>query len=76
MKKFLLGFSYLMFLSFELVIFLVGGVYLSKYLNSVYSVGFDWIIATMPLSLVLCGYAVYKFLVLIVKIDSKKTTGD
>ena len=76
MNKFLIGLSYLLFLNFELALFLVGGVYASKLLNSNYKASFDWIMVTTPLSVVLCCYAVYRYLVNIVKNDRKKAKHD
>jgi hypothetical protein len=72
MNRFFMGFSYLIFLNFELAFFLIGAVHLAKYLNVEYKRTFDWINVTVPFSLLLCCYAVYRFLVFVIKNDRKK----
>lgn len=76
MNRFLTGFSYLLFLNFELAIFLIGAVQGARFLNREFNRGFDWIVITVPISLLLCGYVVYRYLVFIVKSDQKKTKAD
>lgn len=76
MNRFLIGLSYLLFLNFELALFLMGGVYLSKFLNQEYQQGFDWIMITVPISVLLCCYAVYRYLVFVIKNDRKKAKHD
>lgn len=76
MNKFLIGLSYLLVLNFELALFLVGGVYAARYLNSHYKFSFDWLMVTTPLSVLLCCYVVYRYLVIIVKNERKKANHD
>jgi hypothetical protein len=73
MNKFLIQFSYLLVLNFELVFFIVGGIFGGHYLNKHHPIGVNWMAITTPLSLLLCGYLVYRFLVKIVKNELKKT---
>jgi hypothetical protein len=73
MNKFLMQFSYLLVLNFELVIFMVGGMYGGFYLNKHYPIGANWLVITTPLSLLLCGYLVFRYLVKIIKDEQKKT---
>ena len=72
MNKFLTGLSYLLVLNFELVLFMVSGLYGGKYLNQHYPIAINWIVITTPISLLLCGYLVYRYLVGIIKNDQKK----
>lgn len=73
MNKFLIHFSYLLVLNFELALFMAAAVYGGVYLNKEHPLGVNWLLITTPLSLVLCGYLVYRYLVRIIKIDHKKT---
>lgn len=73
MNKFLIQFSYLLVLNFELVIFMAGGMYGGFYLNKHYPIGLNWLAITTPLSLLLCGYLVFRYLVTIIKNEQKKT---
>lgn len=73
MNKFLIQFSYLLVLNFELVIFMVGGMYGGFYLNKHYPIGVNWLAITTPLSLLLCGYLVFRYLVKIIRNEEKKT---
>lgn len=72
MNKFLIHFSYLLVLNFELALFMAGGIYGGVYLNKEHPLGLNWLVITTPLSLVLCGYLVYRYLVRIIKSDPKK----
>jgi hypothetical protein len=72
MNKFLIKFSYLLVLNFELVLFMVGGIYGGIYLNKHYPVGLNWLVLTTPLSLLLCLYLLYRYLVGIIKSEEKK----
>jgi predicted RND superfamily exporter protein len=76
MNRFLIGLSYLLVLNFELALFLMGGVYASKYLNEHLQQSFDWVIVTVPISVLLCCYVVYRYLVFVVKNDRKKAKHD
>jgi hypothetical protein len=71
MNKYLIKFTYLLVLNFELVLFMVGGIYGGLYLNKHYPVGINWLVLTTPLSLLLCLYLLYRYLVGIIKIDEK-----
>lgn len=71
MNRFLIGFSYLLVVNFEMALFLISAVQGAKYLNRVKALSFDWLMVTIPISLLLCFYAIYKFLVFIVKSDQK-----
>ena len=72
MNKFLIKFTYLLVLNFELVIFMVGGIYGGLYLNKHYPLGINWLVLTTPLSLLLCLYLLYRYLVGIIKSEEKK----
>lgn len=72
MNKFLIKFTYLLVLNFELVLFMVGGIYGGIYLNKHYPQGFNWLILTTPLSLLFCMYLLYRYLVGIIKSEEKK----
>lgn len=72
MNKFLIKFTYLLVLNFELVLFMVGGIYGGIYLNKHYPLSFNWLILTTPLSLLLCIYLLYRYLVGIIKSEEKK----
>ena len=72
MNKFLIKFTYLLVLNFELVLFMVGGIYGGLYLNKHYPVGINWLGLTTPLSLLLCLYLLYRYLVGIIKSEEKK----
>jgi len=72
MNKFLIGLSYLLVLNFELVLFMVAGLYGGRYLNQQYPMRLNWIVITTPISLLLCGFLVYRYLVGIIKNDQKK----
>jgi hypothetical protein len=72
MNKFLIKFTYLLVLNFELVLFMVGGIYGGLYLNKHYPVGINWLVLTTPLSLLLCLYLLYRYLVGIIKSEEKK----
>ena len=76
MNRFLIGLSYLLFLNFELAFFMMGGVYSGRYLNVHFAKGFDWVMVTTPVSLLLCCLAIYRYLVVIVKSDRKKARDD
>lgn len=76
MNRFLIGLSYLLFLNFELALFLMGGVYAAKFLNKEFQQSFDWMSVTVPVSVLLCCYAVYRYLVFVVKNDRKKAKHD
>jgi predicted RND superfamily exporter protein len=54
----------------------MGGVYASKYLNEHLQQSFDWVIVTVPISVLLCCYVVYRYLVFVVKNDRKKAKHD
>jgi len=75
MNKFLIKFSYLLVLNFELVLFMVAGTYGGFYLNKHYPIGINWLVLTTPLSLLLCIYLIYRYLVGIIKNEEKKTAG-
>jgi hypothetical protein len=51
---------------------MVGGIYGGLYLNKHYPVGINWLVLTTPLSLLLCLYLLYRYLVGIIKIEEKK----
>lgn len=72
MNKILIKFTYLLVLNFELVLFMVGGIYGGLYLNKHYPVGINWLVLTTPLSLLLCLYLLYRYLVGIIKSEDKK----
>lgn len=72
MNRFLIKFSYLLVLNFELVIFMVAGTYGGFYLNKSYPIGLNWHVITTPLSLLLCMYLIYRYLVGIIKSEEKK----
>jgi hypothetical protein len=72
MNKILIKFTYLLVLNFELVLFMVGGIYGGLYLNKHYPVGINWLVLTTPLSLLLCLYLLYRYLVGIIKSEEKK----
>lgn len=72
MNKFLTGLSYLLFLNFELVFFMMLGVYGGRYLNEHLARSFDWLMITVPFSVVLCCYAIFSYLVRIVKSEQEK----
>ncbi len=72
MNKFLMGLSYLLVLNFELVLFMVAGAYAGRYLNEHAPTGVNWFVVTMPISLLLCGFLLYRYLVGIIKNDQKK----
>ena len=72
MNKFLIGLSYLLFLNFELALFMIAGVYGGTYLNTHYDRGFNWVLITAPISVLLCCFAIYRYLVGIVKSERKK----
>ncbi|MEI6833344.1 MAG: hypothetical protein WCL28_05065 [bacterium] len=72
MNRYLIKFTYLLVLNFELVLFMVGGIYGGLYLNKHYPVGINWLVLTTPLSLLLCLYLLYRYLVGIIKIEEKK----
>ena len=71
-----MGLSYLLVLNFELALFMIGGVYGGRYLNQAYQYGFDWLMITTPISVLLCCYAIYRYLVIIVKSERKKANHD
>jgi|LakMenEpi03Aug12_release.lakeMendotaPanAssembly.Ray.scaffolds.fasta_scaffold22667_3 hypothetical protein len=72
MNKILIKFTYLLVLNFELVLFMVGSIYGGLYLNKHYPVGINWLVLTTPLSLLLCLYLLYRYLVGIIKSEEKK----
>ena len=72
MNRYLIKFTYLLVLNFELVLFMVGGIYGGLYLNKHYPVGINWLVLTTPLSLLLCLYLLYRYLVGIIKSEDKK----
>ena len=72
MNRYLIKFTYLLVLNFELVLFMVGGIYAGLYLNKHYPAGINWLVLTTPLSLLLCLYLLYRYLVGIIKIEEKK----
>ncbi|MEI6397737.1 MAG: hypothetical protein WCO71_03105 [Pseudomonadota bacterium] len=76
MNRFLIGLSYLLFLNFELALFMMGGVYGGRYLNSHHALGFDWVMVTTPVSVLLCCIAIYRYLVVIVKSEREKAKHD
>jgi hypothetical protein len=51
---------------------MVGGIYGGIYLNKHYPVGYNWLVLTTPLSLLLCLYLLYRYLVGIIKSEEKK----
>jgi uncharacterized membrane protein len=76
MNRFLIGLSYLLVLNFELALFMMGGVYGGRYLNSKVPQSFNWVMITTPLSVLLCCFAIYRYLVVIVKSERKKASDD
>lgn len=70
------GLSYLLVLYFELAAIIVAGVFGGRYLDDHYPVGFRWVLVTTAISVVLCIYLPYRFLVFVIKTDAKKESGD
>lgn len=66
------AFAYLLVLSFELVLYMVFAVVIGRKLNASLGLEFDWILVTLPISLVLCGYSLYRFFGKLIKSDIKK----
>lgn len=64
--------AYLLVLSFELVLYMVGAIYLGRKLNEVWVREFDWVMITLPLSLLLCCYSLYRFFGNLIKNQQKK----
>lgn len=64
--------AYLLVLSSEMILYMVGAWYLGKYLNQNHTALFDWIMLTVPLSVVLCIYAGYRFFDKLIKSQNKK----
>jgi hypothetical protein len=76
MNKFLVGLFFLLSLNFELALVFVGAVEGGKYLNKHHPISVDWMNITIPLSVVLCCFVLYRYLVFIVKNDQKKAPDD
>ena len=47
-----------------------------RYLDDHYPVGFQWVLVTTAISVLLCIYLPYRFLVFVIKSDAKKESGD
>jgi hypothetical protein len=76
MNKFLIGLFYLLSLNFELALVLVSAVQGGKYLNKSFPMSVDWMNITIPLSVLLCCFVLFRYLVFIVKSDRKKASDD
>ena len=63
----------LLILSFEMVVYMVCAVFIAKWLNGFYIINLDWINITIPLSLLLCSWSLYRFFGKIIKISRKKS---
>lgn len=72
MKKFFAAFGYLSMLCSEMVIYMVLSIYLGRYLNDNHPISWSWINLTLPLSLLLCLFALYRFFVWLIKKEEKK----
>ena len=70
------GLSYLLVLYFELAAIIVAGVFGGRYLDDHDPVGFQWVLVTTAISVLLCIYLPYRFLVFVIKSDAKKESGD
>jgi hypothetical protein len=66
------AFSLLIVLSTEMLLYLVGAVYFSKYLNKALELSFDSVYITVAFSLLLCGFSLYRFFGKIIKYSDKK----
>jgi membrane protein implicated in regulation of membrane protease activity len=76
MKEIVRGLSYLLVLYFELALIVAAGVFGARYLNEHYPVGFNWMMLTAAISVALCIYLPYRFLVKLVKESRKKEDGE
>jgi hypothetical protein len=76
MNRVFKGLVYLLALNFELAFLMVAGVYLARYLNDLRLWRHDWILVTAPLSLVLCLFVLYRYLVFIIKMSRQKAFDD
>jgi hypothetical protein len=73
MNNILRGLSYLLVLYFELAIVIVVGVFGGRYLDNHYPAPFRWVLVSTAISVVLCIYLPYSFLVKIIKQESQKS---
>lgn len=74
MNNILKGLSYLLVLYFELALVIVTGVFGGEYLDSHYPMPFRWVLVSTAISVVLCIYLPYSFLVKIIKQESQKSS--
>jgi F0F1-type ATP synthase assembly protein I len=52
---------YLLSLNFEIVTFILLGVFGGRYLNDHHATGFDWLMISLPLSGVMVVHCIYRF---------------
>ncbi len=72
MKKIGTSIAYLLALSTEIIVYMIAAVYFGGLLNESYNMSFDWIMITVPFSLLLSGFSSYRFFVNIIKTNNKK----
>lgn len=63
----------LLILSFEMVVYMVCAVFIAEWLNAFAVINIDLINITIPLSLLLCGWSLYRFFGRIINFSKKKS---
>ena len=76
MKNQWFALAYLLGLVSEMAFYMVGAVYFGKGLNLWLLSSFDWIMVTIPLSLLLCLIAGVRFFRFLIKNGQEKTKQD
>lgn len=66
------AFGYLIGLCVEMVLYMVAAVWIGRHFNETNPLSWSWINVTLPISLVLCAFTLYRFFVNLIKKEDKK----
>lgn len=66
------AFGYLIGLCVEMVLYMVTAIWIGRYFNETHPISWSWINVTLPVSLVLCGFTLYRFFAMLIKKEDKK----
>ena len=66
------SFGYLLGLCVEMVLYMVAAIWIGRYFNNNYPISWSWINVTLPVSLLLCVFSIYRFFVMLIKKEDKK----
>lgn len=66
------AFGYLLGLCVEMVLYMVVAIWIGRYFNENHPLSWSWINVTLPVSLLLCLFSIYRFFVMLIKKEDKK----